>query len=138
MSRCQWIPRSYDSIPPRAPPDSQERDDGIVAEPLLCGYNAISFDVPLLNAEFARCGIPHRLDPGRVLDPIVWIRWFRRHWRERTLAAATKAYGVELSSAHAADADAEATAALTIQLVRDLVIPDDVELALIEQVRGGR
>ena len=35
--------------------------------PLLCGYNALAYDVPLLNAEFARHGVAARIDPGLVL-----------------------------------------------------------------------
>lgn len=43
-------------------------------QPVLCGYNAVNFDVPLLNREFARHGIDHTIDPARVLDPMVWVR----------------------------------------------------------------
>jgi DNA polymerase-3 subunit epsilon len=104
-------------------------------EPVLCGYNAVQYDVPLLNAEFARHGIIHRIDPGRVLDPIVWVRWHRRHWRKRNLESVAERYGHTLHKAHSASADAEATGAVLVAMVAEGLVPDDLEAALEEQAR---
>ena len=57
-------------------------------EQVLCGYNALRFDVPLLNAEFERHCYDARIDPDGVLDPLVWLSYHRRHWPSRRLVVA--------------------------------------------------
>jgi len=101
--------------------------------PVLLGYNAIAYDVPLLNSEFARHGIAFRIDPSRVLDPMIWLSWHKRDWPKRTLAAASAAYGHELKDAHSASADAEATGAVLRGLLDERVMPDELEGALQQQ-----
>lgn len=56
-----------------------------------------------------------------------------RHWPKRTLAASAYFYRVPLTNAHSAAADAEATVAVLLKMVRSRLIPDDVDLALHEQ-----
>lgn len=36
---------------------------------MISGYNAVSYDAAILNAEFERHGIAHRIEPERVVDP---------------------------------------------------------------------
>ena len=103
--------------------------------PLLCGYNAIDFDVPLLNAEFQRHGVAAHIEPGLVLDPLVWLRYRRRHWPSRTLGSMAARYKHDLTNAHAASADAAATGAVLSGLLAEGLIPDDVEAALREQAQ---
>jgi uracil-DNA glycosylase len=101
--------------------------------PLLCGYNALEYDVPLLNAEMARHGLPERVDTAAVLDPMVWLRYHRRHWPSHKLVAVAKRYEYSLVDAHSASADAAATGAVLGGMVAEGLIPDDVGAALEEQ-----
>lgn len=105
--------------------------------PILVGYNARDYDAPLLNAELERAGRPERIDPARVVDPIWWIRWHLRAHSGR-LGDVCSLFGVPLESAHAAWADAAATAELLARMVRAMIIPDDVEEALGEQALLAR
>ena len=104
--------------------------------PLLCGYNAIDYDVPLLNAEFARHGVAAHIEPGLVLDPLVWLRYLR-YPASRTLGNMVRRFGNghDLTNAHAASADAAATGAVLSGLLAEGLIPDDVEAALHEQAQ---
>jgi DNA polymerase III subunit epsilon len=101
--------------------------------PVLVGFNALTYDVPLINAELARHGVARRLDASRVVDPIFFIRHSLRHIRHRSLGAMCEHYGVSLKDAHRAGADARATGELLLRLVEAGVIPDDVEEALAQQ-----
>jgi len=103
------------------------------AEPVLCGYNILGFDSPLIDNENERNDIPWQMP--RSLDPFIWIYWYDRGAPSRKLGASCERYGVELSEerAHTADADAFATGLLLMSLVIEGVIPDDVEWAFAEQ-----
>ena len=72
----------------------------------LAGFNVASFDLPFLQAEMERCGLPLTLTEVRVLDAQVIF-----HKNEpRNLAAAYRFYcRKELSGAHDALADVRAT-----------------------------
>lgn len=105
------------------------------AVPWLCGYNATGFDVPLLNAELARVGLEARIDVGRVVDPMVFVRWHLRHLRSRSLESACQHFRIELLKAHSALDDATATARLLLQMVEVGLIPSLVSAALAEQAR---
>jgi len=104
-------------------------------EQVLCGYNALRFDVPLLNAEFERHCYEFRIDPARVLDPLVWLQYYHRNWPSRRLAAAAARFHVPLADAHRASADAEATGHILHRMIEQGLIPDDVEEALAVQQR---
>ncbi|WP_338118232.1 exonuclease domain-containing protein [Streptomyces coryli] len=79
----------------------------------VVAYNA-AFDLSLLTAELARHGLPslaERLgagsEPGPVIDPLTIDRAVDRYRKgKRTLEAACVEYGVPLSAAHNATADA--------------------------------
>lgn len=98
--------------------------------PVLVGFNAVTYDVPLLNAELARNGSSRKVDPELVVDPIFFVRHSLRHIRERSLGAMCTQFGVTLEDAHRAGADARATGELLLRMVQAKIIPDDVELAL--------
>jgi DNA polymerase-3 subunit epsilon len=103
------------------------------APPVVCGYNAVGYDVPLLNHELARAGLDYRIDPSRVLDVILFVRWHHRGLRSRKLGDVCAHYGVRLDSAHAAWADAAATGHLLFAMVQRGVVPADVDEALAMQ-----
>lgn len=104
-------------------------------KPVLCGYNAISYDVRIMNAEFERHGFAHRIDPDQVLDPFIFVAWYHRSWKVRKLEAVAARYGYDLTDAHSATADAEATGAILSGMVKAGVMPSEVDAALTEQIR---
>jgi DNA polymerase-3 subunit epsilon len=72
----------------------------------LAGFNSIGFDAPLLENELRRVGVEFSLEGRRHVDA---MRIFHR-MEPRTLTAAYRKYcGKDLTEAHAALADVEAT-----------------------------
>ena len=91
----------------------------------LAGFNVISYDLPLLEAEYARAGLVFRREGRRLVDA---QRIF--HMREpRTLTGAVRFYvGRDHTGAHGAEADVLATVAvLDAQLERYADLPREVE-----------
>lgn len=73
----------------------------------LSGYNALRFDIPVLLEEFHRCGIEFNMENRRFVD----VQVIFHKMEERTLKAAYRFYcNKELTDAHSALADAQATA----------------------------
>ncbi len=103
--------------------------------PIVAGYNAVGYDVPLLNHELARAGVEFRIEPSRVIDPILFVRWHHRGLRSRKLGDVCAHYGVRLDAAHTACADAAACGHLLFAMVERGMIPVDVEEALETQAR---
>ena len=103
--------------------------------PILAGYNAVSFDVPVINAELERSGFSYRIDPTTVVDVMIFVRWHHRALRSRRLEAMCAHYGVDLRNAHSAAADAAATGALLLAMVEAQHIPQDSQAALQAQAR---
>ena len=105
------------------------------AEPVLCGYNILFFDAPLIDAENERCQIEWRMP--RCLDPFIWSYWYDRGSPSKKLGATCERFGVTLSDeeAHTADADSYATGLLLTAMVVDGLLPNDVEAAFAEQER---
>ncbi len=78
----------------------------LFADADLAGFNSLSFDAPLLENELRRVGTEFSLSGRRHLDA---MRIFHR-MEPRTLVAAYQKYcGKDLTEAHAALADVEAT-----------------------------
>lgn len=75
----------------------------------LGGYNALRFDIPLLQAEFERVGLSLVLDGRNLLDPMKIF-----HTKEpRDLQAAYRKYcGKDLENAHTSEADVRAAIAV--------------------------
>ncbi len=72
----------------------------------LAGYNSNKFDIPLLSAEFLRCGMDFNLEGRNLID--VQTIFFKME--PRTLKAAYKFYcGKDLIGAHDAENDVKAT-----------------------------
>jgi DNA polymerase III subunit epsilon len=89
--------------------------------PLLCrrriivGYNIVEYDLPLLAAECRRCGVDcSQLQHCTVYDVYQWTPVQRTG---RSLTAQCVRYGVGLTRAHSADADAEATGRLFLAML---------------------
>ena len=89
------------------------------------GYNLIYFDIPILQEEFQRAGIPFHIDDRLVFDAQKIF-----HMREpRDLTAALKFYcDEELVDAHGALADTEATLSVILgQMDKYPDLPDTME-----------
>lgn len=72
----------------------------------LAGYNSDRFDIPLLVEELLRAEIPFELKNVKTVD----VQTIFHKMEARTLAAALKFYcGKELTDAHTAQADTQAT-----------------------------
>jgi DNA polymerase-3 subunit epsilon len=91
----------------------------------LAGFNSVNFDLPLLQAELNRAGSEMDFPGVRHLDA---MKIFHRMER-RDLTAAYRLYcGKELTGAHNALADTEATLAiLDAQIARYDEVPDEVD-----------
>lgn len=106
----------------------------VEAVDVLCGFNAVRFDAPLVNAEMERHGVAGFVDPVQIVDPFLWLR--RRHWHlPRSLGAVCERFGINLDNAHSATGDVLATAQLLLAMVREGIIPAEVERALEGQDR---
>jgi DNA polymerase-3 subunit epsilon len=91
----------------------------------LAGFNVLSYDLPLLQAEFERCNLTFDVGDRRIVDA---QRIYHRK-EPRTLSAAVKFYtGREHAGAHGAEADVLATVdVLDAQIERYPDLPRDVE-----------
>lgn len=103
----------------------------------LCGFNIHGFDLPILAAEYARCGEPFEVEQRRIVDAQVIF-----HRREpRNLTAAVRFYlDRDHEGAHGAEADAVATLdVLLAQLERYGDLEPTVEgLAAISSRKSSR
>lgn len=102
-----------------APTFGQVRDELLasVAGRLLVAYNAV-FDRAFLAAELRRTGgLPDAFkDTTEWVDPLVWARARLPKEGGYKLAEITKRLEIELTNAHRAAADAEATARVLLRL----------------------
>jgi DNA polymerase-3 subunit epsilon len=101
----------------------------LVADAIVAGHN-IDFDVAFLDEASRRCGIPLSTTPSlctlelsRRLDP------HRR--RRHRLGDLCDFYGIALDRPHDALADAEATAALLSQLLREYGVAEPSQFAAL-------
>lgn len=75
-------------------------------------YNA-PYDLTLLNREARRHGLAPLVSPGPIIDPLVLDRVVDKYRKgKRTLEAASEFYGIVLTDAHDAGADAVAAGRL--------------------------
>ena len=102
---------------------------------VLVGYNGAGFDAPIVNKELERAEQSHRIEPSRVLDVLVFVRWHHRGKRGRKLTDMCSFYDVALVDAHSALADAYSTGQLLFKMIEAERIPDTVEAAYEEQAR---
>lgn len=85
-------------------------------------YNA-NFDRRFLHAEFARLGrapsesLAPALRPSvEWIDPLVWVRELQKYEKGKKLTDVVARMGIELTRAHRAEADAEATGRVLLAL----------------------
>ncbi len=101
----------------------------------LVGFNLRAFDLPLLRAEFARCGVAWPCDGARVIDAFVIYRERER----RDLPAAVRHYlGREHVGAHGAVADARATLEIVHAQVARYADLAGLDVAALDAASGGR
>ena len=101
----------------------------------LVGFNLRTFDLPLLRAEFSRCGLAWPCDGARVIDAFVI---YREHER-RDLASAVRFYcGREHVGAHGAAADAHATLEIVHAQVARYADLAGLDVAALDAASGGR
>lgn len=85
----------------------------------LVTFNGLAFDVPLLQAEFARCGVAWQ--PGPVVDVFALDRARTRH----DLGAVVRRYlGRDHVGAHGAEADAAATLDVLLAMAGDASVAE--------------
>ena len=102
----------------------------------LVVFNA-PYDLTLLAHEAARYGLPFPIDIKPVIDPLVIDKQLDRYRKgKRTLIAACEHYGVTLSQAHDAGADAIAAGQVLQAIARKFAstLPDDLEALHQNQV----
>ena len=91
----------------------------------LGGYNIVKFDIPMLEAEFARVGVEYSADNCRIIDVFnIFCRLY-----PRTLSAAYEFFcGKKLDDAHSAAADTQATLDVFMgQLAKHPEIPRNMD-----------
>ena len=128
-------------IPPEATAIHGITDAGVASEPPfselapqidkflkgcdLAGYNIIRFDVPMLEAKFARAGVDFSRKGRALVDAMTIF-----HMKEpRDLAAAARLYlDRAMPETHSSETDARTTLdVLTAQVARYPDIPDDID-----------
>lgn len=97
----------------------------MIADADLAGYNSNKYDIPLLAEEFMRAGIEVDLRKHRSID----VQNIFHKKEQRTLEAAYRFYcDKEMTNAHSAEADVEATyEVLKSQLERYEDLQNDVD-----------
>lgn len=96
-----------------------------IEDGVFVAYNGLRFDLPLLEAEFARAGVEFDGEARSLIDPFIV---FTRQ-ESRDLAAALRFYcGEEHDGAHRGDADIDATAKVLLgQLGRYEELPAEAD-----------
>ena len=96
-----------------------------IADSDLGGYNIVKFDIPMLEAEFARAGVEYSANNCRIIDVFnIFCRLY-----PRTLSAAYEFFcGKKLEDAHSAAADTQATLDVFLgQLAKHPEIPRSMD-----------
>jgi DNA polymerase-3 subunit epsilon len=100
-------------------------------------YNA-AYDLSLLNREALRHSIAPLVAPSPIIDPLVLDKAVDRYRKgKRTLEAAALYYGVELTEAHDASADAIAAGRVAQAMARKHVAALSVESAMLHSQQVG-
>ena len=101
----------------------------------LVGFNLRAFDLPLLRAEFARCGVAWPCNGARVIDAFAIYRERER----RDLSAAVRFYlGREHVGAHGAVADARAALDVALAQVDRYADLAGLDVDALDAASGGR
>ncbi|CAN5292559.1 3'-5' exonuclease [soil metagenome] len=100
-------------------------------------YNA-PYDLTLLNREAIRYGIPPLVGPAPIIDPLVIDKAVDRYRKgKRTLAVAAELYGVSLTDAHDAGADAVAAGRVAQAIAKRYAVELGEDIAAIHALQVG-
>lgn len=100
---------------------------------LISGYNCLSFDRVMVDAEAQRALSQWRMPAAKILDVKVFVDWYHRG-RKRNLESAASQYGLKADgNLHSAVVDTVLTGNLLLAMVRAQKIPDDVDEAMKRQ-----
>ena len=100
-------------------------------------YNA-PYDLSLLFNEALRHGIPPLISPMPVIDPLVIDKALDKYRKgKRTLEAAAEFYGVELTDAHDAGADAIAAGRVAQAIARAHARALDIDVLELHTLQEG-
>ena len=102
---------------------------------VICGYNSIAYDLPLLNSEFSRAQLEPIGWERVMLDPLVWLRYHKRDWKSRRLQDVASHYKIECSNAHCASSDSIVTGQILFVMIEQGLIPNNIKEAFDEQCR---
>lgn len=94
----------------------------------IAGYNALTFDVPILQRELLDAGFGP--DLPFCFDPMPFVRWWWAGMHRCNLSRVCARMGVRLTKAHDALADVTATAELFVRMVDRGLIPSGVDAAM--------
>jgi DNA polymerase-3 subunit epsilon len=100
-------------------------------------YNA-PYDLSLLNREALRHGVAPLVEPSPIIDPLVLDKAVDRYRKgKRTLEVAALHYGVDLTDAHDAAADAVAAGRVAQALARRYVDQIAIDPQLLHTQQAG-
>jgi DNA polymerase-3 subunit epsilon len=102
--------------------------------PVLVGYNLVSYDLPLFEAELRRAGASWSVLNHSVIDVFTFVRWHLRHEPSRKLSDIAARFNIHIS-AHDALSDAHATGLLLGHLFDAGYLPPTVEQLVAEEGR---
>ncbi len=112
-----------------------ERIGLLVNDAVIVGHNVRRFDMPFLGNEFSRAGMISP-KPIAVIDTLELVRKLKLP-RPHNLGALCSRYGIDLTNAHTAGADAAATLLLLWKLMCDHPQPFRQTLEEIERWLQG-
>lgn len=102
--------------------------------PVLVGYNLISYDLPLFEAELRRAGASWSVLNRPTIDVFTFVKWHLRHEPSRKLSDIAARFNISLN-AHDALSDAHATGQLLGHLFNAGYLPPTVEQIITEEAR---
>ncbi len=131
--RVQGAPRLADLLP-----RLEQHFKGEVFQqlppPVLVGYNLISYDLPLFEAELRRAGASWSALGRPAIDVFTFVKWHLRHEPSRKLSDVAARFKIPLM-AHDALSDAHATGLLLGHLFLSGYLPPTVEEIIAEEER---
>jgi len=124
---CGLTPADLESIYWDKPLFRAVSDDlcRMIAGRIVVGYNILSYDWPLLEAEFRRQGRSIEGDCRYIIDVLVWVRYLHPRLPSHKLAEVATHFGVDGGTAHRAVADCMMTLGILARLAPS--IPEDLD-----------
>ncbi len=101
---------------------------------LSVSYNGRRFDDPALKKHFKACGIDWQPPQIDIFD---FVQWNLRHNKNRKLVDMAQMFGVDITKAHDAGADALAAGQVMFKMIEAKYIPEDPREALAKAAEIG-